>query len=69
MPEWHPIETVPKGRNSFLIYCPESGDVFQAYRFEGESQFRMFNSGGRVIYQTPSHWMLLPEPPEVKEQG
>lgn len=64
MSEWQPIETAPKDRTAILVYCPESGIIYQVYRFEGEDRFRMYNSGGRIVYQKPTHWMLLPDPPK-----
>ena len=64
--DWQPIETAPKDKTAFLIYCPERGDVFQVYRFEADGPFRSFNSGGRVVYQSASHWMPLPGAPEVQ---
>ncbi len=69
MAEWQPIETAPTGdRITILIYCPESGIIYQAYRFGGDDRFRMYNSGGRIIYQSPSHWMPLPDPPATKRK-
>jgi len=66
---WLPIETAPRDVPSILIYCPESGGVFQAYRFDGDEQWRMFNSGGRIIYQQPSHWRLVPRPFTTEGEG
>jgi hypothetical protein len=63
---WLPIESAPRDRSSFLIYCPESGIIYQVYRFGGEERYRMWNSGGRIVYQSPSHWMPLPPAPETK---
>lgn len=67
---WRDIASAPKDRSAILVFCPESGrdndKIRLVYRFDGETKFRIYASGGRWLTETPTHWMPLPSPP--KEQ-
>lgn len=69
---WQPIETAPKGRAAILVFCPAQHQfgsaIYLVYRFEGENRFRLYASGGRWFSHTPTHWMPLPEPPELSRE-
>lgn len=61
---WASIETCPTDRSAFLVYCPERQNIYLVYRFENDSDFRVFSSGGRTITERPMYWMPLPTPPK-----
>lgn len=66
MNKWQPIETAPKHDGpSFLVWCPlsMSGNVYHVFRYTNDDRFRVYASGGRLLYESPSHWMPLPDPP------
>lgn len=66
--EWQPIETFPTGDDPVLAFCPEVQKTYLVYRFGGEYRYRIYASGGRWLYETPSHWQPLPAPPTVTEE-
>ena len=57
---WIPVEERLPKRGEFVIVAKESGAVCES-RHDGNGEFYMHESR---LY--PSHWMPLPEPPEVK---
>lgn len=60
LPHWIPVEERLPKRGEFVIVAKESGAVCES-RHDGNGEFYMQESR---LY--PSHWMPLPEPPEVK---
>jgi hypothetical protein len=69
MMEWQPIETAPK-TDLLLVYCP--GDVEDCYQtlgyrlayFDDGYEKWMQDEPFEEVPNPPSHWALLPEPPE-----
>jgi len=73
---WQPIETAPKDQKVLVITC--SGVMFIAEVFlygkaKGRTGYDFGNVSasiwfpyckGREEYDTPTHWMPLPEPPK-----
>jgi hypothetical protein len=70
---WKPIETAPRD-GQWVLLC--GGDI--KYRWDGDTipqsvvgqfdgndgwQFAWYDSGYYGVYETPTHWMPLPQPP------
>lgn len=64
--DWKPISTCPQDDSEYLVYCHGSGKIYQVFRYQGDDRFRIYASGGRILYEPPSHWRSIPDPPEVK---
>ena len=69
MAEWMPIESAPRDGQKILGWNKWDGVlVFERYRYGSNDRFE----GWRAVYDCedfagpPTHWMPLPEPPEVK---
>ena len=70
--EWQPIETAPKDGEVFLTYwhdmpvfCAWVDDGFRVLMSVGGATPHLVVHGNFAPF-TPSHWMPLPTPPEVK---
>ncbi len=55
--DWQTIETAPKDGTRILIFCGSHACTFVGQWIKGQWV------GAR--YNTPTHWMPLPEPPMV----
>jgi hypothetical protein len=74
MSEWQPIETAPKD-GKILAWCPQRGVCAPAYWNEdkyAKNPRPYWTHWGERMCGTlatrkdqPTHWMPLPEPPEV----
>ena len=72
MTEWQPIETAPKDGTWILGYHPKEWPIICWYmvcitdpmgnHYEHEAWHRM-NGAGVSMFNSPTHWMPLPEPP------
>lgn len=66
MTNWQPIETAPKDGNDIIVFCDDTNEMMVAFwnkKYEGW-QFAMGHYDGAHVC-SPSHWMPLPEPPEI----
>jgi hypothetical protein len=70
---WMPIETVPTSEvvDLFVPWMPNRAN-FKGFRYtdcyrrsDGQWTSKNFNSEQLRIISNPSHWMPLPEPPNV----
>lgn len=59
--EWQPIETAPKDGTDILVFHPVSAEQFVVYFKLGY----WYVSSNTRLSKAPSHWMSLPEPPNV----
>ena len=63
--EWQPIDTAPKDGTRILGWCETSADICYRENKFGVGDVWMTDScadfGG---YETPTHWMPLPPPPD-----
>jgi hypothetical protein len=80
--EWQPIDTAPVGE-SVLIYIPNADHygegIYRALLIESDWmkdgngkhprhwQTTGLHIGRDCVSQLPTHWMPLPDPPEVKQ--
>lgn len=77
MSEWHPIETAPKDGSTVILYRPNAPKWHQVTEGSWDAQeyhkkprpfwccpWRIAYNGGDRDYP-PTHWMPLPESPEV----
>ena len=66
--EWQPIETAPKD-GAVLIHWSEqagfNGNTEVAEQYD-PGEWASCESCGMTWQEEPTHWMPLPEPPEVK---
>ncbi|WP_370869863.1 DUF551 domain-containing protein [Methylobacter sp.] len=69
--EWQPIETAPANTvvDLFVPWIPNRAG-FKGFRYtdcyrrgDGQWTSKNFDSEKRRTVNNPSHWMLLPEPP------
>lgn len=59
-------ERLPEDRHSVLVYCPYNKCIYTAYYDDFNDEWYYFGCGGGIeVYYTVSHWMPLPEPPEM----
>jgi hypothetical protein len=66
---WKPIETAPKTLKAILIYCAERKNTYTATwardeEFPWSGKWKHFP--GNFLNEVPTHWMPLPEAPNVK---
>ena len=67
---WQPIDTAPKDGSRFLAWCPTlAGPKMNIIRWrplDDDSAFTwQANDNGRIHRYQPTHWMLIPEPPNT----
>jgi hypothetical protein len=65
--EWMPIDSAPRDGGDFLAYSASRKECGVAYFIVTFTEFPSLicnNSYGESF--NPTHWMPLPEPPEVK---
>jgi hypothetical protein len=65
MSEWQSIETAPKTRHAILVHCEERRNTYVVTWNPLEEPPGWFHFGGGFLYECPSHWMPLPDPPET----
>ena len=67
---WTPVaEALPESNERVLIFCPllEPHEVIGATSYPGSTWGVWITDDGQELGETePTHWMKLPEPPEVK---
>ena len=70
---WQPIETAPRDGTAVLLASPRSGG-WRVWTSEGWQVRRRYLTDepkgdwrGRGARNLPTHWQLLPEPPEEKK--
>lgn len=66
--KWQPIETAPEGNHGMLLLIDE--EVFSGYRMSDGTwamPYADYHGCGCCsgTSDKPTHWMPLPEPPEV----
>jgi hypothetical protein len=74
MSEWISVkDRLPESGERVIVFVPDYKEVCCDYVYarkyadiKGNDFFRPFNSGYSCI-RTATHWMPLPEPPEVDE--
>lgn len=69
MSEWISVdERLPENRIAQLVWVPERRNIYAAYfdKEVGDGYWRVFGSYGRAIEQEVTHWMPLPDPPDVQ---
>lgn len=62
---WQPIETAPKDGTPILIAQENVGAIRWAVWSEGFFRDGIIEAGGRMSLPRPTHWMPLPEPPQL----
>ena len=63
--KWQPIETAPSNK-AVLLHQPDPSGSHSGWIFIGiNRKDRWYQLPSRECY--PTHWMPLPEPPEVKK--
>lgn len=68
--KWQPIETAPDTFADVLLYCGETNEQFVGFRYQlGKPKYQFAVCEGMKFICSPSHWMPLPEPPEVDNNG
>lgn len=73
MSQWQPIETAPKDGSPVVVYMPWNGLVRTAhYKPNYTRPFQPWcvhwdMTNKSRPYQSPSHWMPLPPPPQQEE--
>lgn len=72
---WLPIDTAPRDDTEYLIFCPKHGKICSVSFDEATADWWPVSINGNqanasiVIdndFGEPSHWMPMPEPPEMK---
>ncbi len=69
---WQPIETAPKTSRAILVWCPERRNTYVVTWWsidESRTSWVHFGGTSGELYETPSHWMPLPEPPATEPQS
>jgi hypothetical protein len=72
--EWQPIETAPKDGVWILVSCPEKIGNVQGtgmaiaraapHELSGWEMDNYDSLGWTPLFNAPTHWMPLPEPPD-----
>lgn len=57
---WQPIETAPKDRKYYLVWCPANRMTYEVC-WNSDNFWDII--GGAALYEVPTHWLPLPEPP------
>jgi hypothetical protein len=66
MSDWQPIETAPKDGRAVLLWIPApAGMVELCYWNTAKDQDHWLESCGFRLQEQPTHWMPLPEPPQM----
>lgn len=70
---WQPIETMPKVRKCFLVYCAEKENIYLVWYDSEDKNPRLFHFGSHSgadggLHETPTHWMPLPPPPRPSDK-
>jgi hypothetical protein len=65
MAEWQSIETAPKDGTQILVFCETVMTVARCFQPPLGSDRWLTLDGGYEI--EPTHWMSLPDPPEIKQ--
>ncbi len=60
--DWQPIETAPKDGSNLLVVSA-NGRAMRIARFNGMYGWQVTPGQWSI---TPTHWMQLPEPPDVQ---
>ena len=63
--KWQPINTAPKSKHILICVEGKVGSVWIACDNGMHKQTFYFKSGSKISME-PTHWMPLPEPPEVE---
>jgi hypothetical protein len=63
MSEWQPIETAPKDRP--IMLAGQWGGFGQSGEWDIQIGTWLINRFQHVGTDVPTHWMLLPKPPEA----
>lgn len=72
--EWIRVEErLPETRHAVLVYTPYHKNIWAASMHE-DGNWYIWSPGGKVLLDPDwngpiTHWMPLPEPPEVKQDG
>ncbi len=75
--EWQPIDTAPKDGTTILTHSRRLGHVLVRYDAEHQAERDRFldrtcwrvDWDGDYLASDPTHWMMLPEPPESSEEA
>lgn len=63
--QWQLISTAPRDRKAYLVWCPGNLCTFcVTWDEEAPPRWRYFGGGG-ILWQIPTHWQPLPEPPTI----
>lgn len=80
MSEWQPIETAPKNGTHLLLFFPHENTIEVGYwdcyyaetgrGYEGCSAWCCSEyQPAAMAFDEPTHWMPLPEPPELEKDN
>lgn len=72
MSQWQPIETAPKNGRIILVAFPILSGAAKGQMVVGESQWcdgGYWEGFHRPDKEQPTHWMPLPDPPDVAVSG
>lgn len=75
---WQPIETAPKDHSHILVFVPRANatvqEVWWAQSYEEDATGHWMTPlcpcgrGYTILIDTPTHWMPLPDPPQVPSE-
>lgn len=66
--KWQPIETAPRDGTRILCWCGEYVDIcFMQDKYEVGEVWMTDNCVDFGGYEMPSHWMPLPEAPDMRK--
>lgn len=69
MAEWISVtERLPEMFCAVLVYCPKNKNIYEVY-FNARGEWHFFDTSiaGKMLDDTVTHWMPLPEPPKEGE--